>query len=99
MYLYDRKAKPTPQGDPSGRPAPSDVRPTNPLTGRDPVEADHYDIEDEGDDPVRRGVPWEDSHFSLPSTIWVKRHDVSVPLTDIEWIRPKVSTVSFLQAY
>jgi len=73
---------------------PRGITTTQRDTGQ--VEADQSDDEDEleKDDPVEPGVPWDDSHFPLPTTIKVKVK--KEPLRDVEWMRPPVSTVSKL---
>jgi len=59
------------------------------------VEADLPDSEDEDEDTVAYdrvvpGVPWDDSHFLLPSYIVLGDAEHREYKTGIEWIRPQV---------
>jgi len=63
------------------------------MASKKPVDADLPDTDDEQEDndPVVAGTPWDDSGFAVPSTIQTRRER---PFTEIEWIRPPVSTIT-----
>ena len=63
------------------------------MASRKPVDADLPDTDDEqeDDDPVLAGTPWDDPNFAVPSSIQTRRDR---PFTGVEWIRPPVSTIT-----